>query len=543
MSHHVSAVITCWNELEYTRLYVESPLKHTWYPHEIVLVDSGSVDGTREYLDDLAAAHDHVIVIHNERNLGFPHACNQGIEASSGAYVCLLNNDVEFAPGWLERLVRGMERNHAHAAGPRILWLKMDGRFGHRRIPYIEGWCLLIKRELIDLIGGLDERYSPEYWEDSDFCYHAFVHGFDLHEEPGLGLVHHGSKTAFNQTEFNVREVSNRNGRQFYEKWASHPHRRILVVRLDALGDVVMATAVLGGLRRTYPNARIAAWTLPIFADIVADNPYVDDVVLGTDRAAIDRARRLRPDVVINLQDHDRGRDLARQVGGDETLGLDEPLMHQSVEARRKRWESGLHLVEVMARMAGVEPGRCHVPVRDKGRQHIRNILTQAGVGDDEPLVGVHTFGSSWTGNNWPRPKAERLVRRLAKECRVVLVGRGRFPDVPGVVNALDRTTVRQLASLLERCDLLISTDSGPAHVAGAVGTPTVVTYGPCPPEVTAPFGGESVAIRPKVSCAPCFRTDCRMGRCACAEEIDPDEVFERATPFLERATARPAMR
>ena len=105
MSHHVSAVITCWNELKYTKLCVESFLRHTRYPHEIVFVDNGSVDGTREYLDDLAAAHDHVVVIHNDRNLGFPRACNQGIEASSGAYVCLLNNDVEFAPGWLERLV------------------------------------------------------------------------------------------------------------------------------------------------------------------------------------------------------------------------------------------------------------------------------------------------------------------------------------------------------------------------------------------------------------------------------------------------------
>ena len=170
----VSIVVLAWNELEYTRQCIESVLRHTTGPFELILVDNGSTDGTPEYLATVPDAK----VIRNEENLGFPKGVNQGIAAASGEYVCLLNNDTIVTSGWLDKLVDCAESaDDVALVGPECNYVASDQLVS---VPYVQstqidayaakhawrnrgkvaeterliGFCLLIKRDKLDEVGG-----------------------------------------------------------------------------------------------------------------------------------------------------------------------------------------------------------------------------------------------------------------------------------------------------------------------------------------------------------------------------------------------------
>ena len=112
MSEHTycDIVIPIWNQLPVTRECIDSILNCTDYPYRLILIDNGSDPDTRDYLRSLEGIKDPgVVLIRNENNLGFVKAVNQGIKASRGQYICLMNNDTVAAKGWLSELVRILE--------------------------------------------------------------------------------------------------------------------------------------------------------------------------------------------------------------------------------------------------------------------------------------------------------------------------------------------------------------------------------------------------------------------------------------------------
>ncbi len=105
VSDIVSIVILTFNQLEYTKECVESIRRHTPGTHEIIFVDNGSTDGTVKWLRTLVAKNSNYRLIENSENLGFAKGCNQGIKASSGEHILLLNNDVVVTEGWLSGMI------------------------------------------------------------------------------------------------------------------------------------------------------------------------------------------------------------------------------------------------------------------------------------------------------------------------------------------------------------------------------------------------------------------------------------------------------
>jgi ADP-heptose:LPS heptosyltransferase/GT2 family glycosyltransferase len=518
---------------------VQSLTANTSYPDwELLLIDNGSTDGTRDYLDGLASSDDRIRVFHNEQNVGFSRSANQGVRAARGELLCFLNNDMQVPPGWLKKLIDGLGSGHYDLAGPKLIWRLMDHRFGRRRIPYIEGSCLMVRRRVLDHLGGFDEEFSPAYWEDTDFGYRAYIHGYNMKHVPLPGLVHHGGRTAFCQREFHVGKVGARNERYFYQKWASHPFQRILAVRIDSLGDVVMTTPVVAGLRQKYPNAEICMLTKGMFVAVYQGTPYADRVLDDSQQTLSRVLKNLSFDIAVNLQDHEGGRRIVREANASVRLGLDEPLMAQEVAVRQERCVQGQHLVDVMARMAGVRPYRTYWRVEEREQAFARQLCQRLGLTDSRPKVGLHLFGSSWEGKNWPLAKAEELVRLLrAEECVPVLFGSGPAFPIEGAVNLVNQTNIRQLAALLAQCDLLVSMDSGPMHIAGALGVPTVTTYGPTDPRDSAPYKAEHYPLPSSVSCSPCFEVRCLHGDCLCAREVPVSTVMEHVTNILKKGS------
>ena len=221
-SAHATVVVLTHNALETTRKCVVSLLSHTDARHELIFVDNASTDGTAEYLRGLTAAHEHCQAIYNDDNLGFAAGNNQGIAHATGKHIVLLNSDVVVTEGWLETLIRAAE-DHPQAGliGPvtnSIAGIQKLPKVGydqstlknldlfarmHREatlgndelVLWLTGFCLLIKRDVISRIGGLDERFGRGNFEYNDYCLRSFLAGFQAMVATDCFVHHFGGKS------------------------------------------------------------------------------------------------------------------------------------------------------------------------------------------------------------------------------------------------------------------------------------------------------------------------------------------------------------
>jgi len=217
-----SVVVLVWNALDYVKRCADSLLRHTAGDCELIFVDNGSDRPTQDYLRALDGANDRVRAIFNGENLGFAAGNNVGIAAARGRYVCLLNSDTVVTAGWLDRLVAVCEADPlAGLAGP-----VTNSITGGQRLPevgydqttlegldgfaadlaaaqggrieqalWIVGFCVLIRRDLIEKIGGLDDRFGRGNYEDTDYCLRAFLAGYKAVVARDSFVHHFGSRS------------------------------------------------------------------------------------------------------------------------------------------------------------------------------------------------------------------------------------------------------------------------------------------------------------------------------------------------------------
>src|SRR5262249_41695239 len=207
---------------DFTRLCLESVLAHTRPPYELVLVDNGSTDDTPAYLGEL---HQHprperVVVLRNDTNPGFAPGCNQGLAQARGRYLVGLNNDTLVTAGWLEGLIGwalhdwpqvgmvGPLTNYAappqqipgEYRSPEDLALfaarrRQDYAGQALQVERLLGFCLLLRREVFEQLGGLDERFGLGFFEDDDLCVRVREAGLRLLVAQGVFIHHFGSRT------------------------------------------------------------------------------------------------------------------------------------------------------------------------------------------------------------------------------------------------------------------------------------------------------------------------------------------------------------
>ncbi len=220
-----SLVIPVYNQLAYTQRCLESIFTWTEPPFELIIVDNASSDGTREYLKTVPAT-----VITNERNLGCAKAWNQGVRASRGDLVAILNNDIVVTSGWLAGLRRFMDqRGHgivSPAAREGLLDYDLDdyareftARCRDASRAELYGACLVIARRVFDRIGLFDEAFGYGGCEDVDFHWRALAGGFTV-GMTGSVLIHHFSmvtQSAIVRAE--NQSYSAENLRHFTAKW------------------------------------------------------------------------------------------------------------------------------------------------------------------------------------------------------------------------------------------------------------------------------------------------------------------------------------
>ena len=241
----VSIIIPVFNKLELTHQCLKAILKNTKYGnYEVIFVDNGSTDDTRNYLSKIKAPN--VRSVFNDENLGYVGGCNSGAAVAKGDYLLFLNNDTEVQPNWLLNMVRLAEtREDAGIVGAKLVYpdgklqeaggiIFSDGngwnygrglnpadpRFNFvRKVDYVSGAALMIKRSLWDKIGGFDLRYSPAYYEDTDLCFSARREGYQVYYQPASVVVHYEGQTAGTDLASGFKKYQQINHGKFVEKW------------------------------------------------------------------------------------------------------------------------------------------------------------------------------------------------------------------------------------------------------------------------------------------------------------------------------------
>ncbi len=218
----VSVIVLTWNALEYTKQCAASLLEHTDSRHELIFVDNGSRPDTVHYLQDLALRHDRIKVILNGRNLGFAAGNNLGMAAANGRHICLLNSDTVVTDGWLENMLAHMNENerigmvgpltNSITGGQKLEKVDYDedsciglDAFAAKTTQSLAGKCMetmwlvgfavLIRDELIERLGGLDESFGQGNYEDTDYCLRAFVGGYAKVVAADSFVHHFGSRS------------------------------------------------------------------------------------------------------------------------------------------------------------------------------------------------------------------------------------------------------------------------------------------------------------------------------------------------------------
>ena len=229
-----------WNRVELLRKCVESIVARTKYQrYRICVYDQASTDGSREYLQTLG---DRVDTICGDTNVGFVLANNAVIRRYPDWDVVCLNNDTEVTEGWLENLVQtATKADNIGLVGAKLVYAdgrlqeagsqvfqdgsaraygkyedQWDPKFDQlREVDYCSAACLYVRRRVLNLVGGFDERYSPAYYEDTDLAFAARAAGFKVLYEPRSTVIHHEYSTS-GGTAFDRMEA---NKKKFVEKW------------------------------------------------------------------------------------------------------------------------------------------------------------------------------------------------------------------------------------------------------------------------------------------------------------------------------------
>ncbi|MFB6748889.1 glycosyltransferase [Bacillus subtilis] len=235
-----SIIVLTYNQLALTKQCLESIWKHTNNDCiEVIVIDNGSHDGTRDYLKQITL----IKAIFNKTNEGFAKACNQGLEVASGDNILFSNNDTVVTNQWLEPMIKLLYQDDKigmvgpvsnYVSGPqqvpvnytnveeiedfsRLYCLQQRGR--SKAVLRLVGFCLLVKKKVLDQVGGFDERFVGGSFEDDDLSLRVLQAGYQLKIALDSFVHHHGHATFTGNPDLSISQLYEENRQRFIDKW------------------------------------------------------------------------------------------------------------------------------------------------------------------------------------------------------------------------------------------------------------------------------------------------------------------------------------
>lgn len=344
--------------------------------------------------------------------------------------------------------------------------------------------------------------------------------------------------------------------------------QRVLIVLLGAIGDVVRALPLLGRMRRAWPGAHIAWAVEPKSEPVLRDHPWLDQLIVY-DRARgpsafvafLRRVRRGRFDLVLDLQRHLKSGLVSLASGAPQRLGFapaNTKELNHLFSTRQIAPQPPLKLKLLQYQAFGdalrlpAAPVEFGLAPSAEARAIARELLS----GVRRPLLGV-ILGSSWPSRVYFPDAVAAVIRGLSgdgangasglfpvliggpEDARLAAAVKAELGDAPAL-DLVGRTTLAELPAIFEECAIAFGPDSGPMHIAAAVGCPVVSLWGSTAPERSAPWGFAEFAIKAEIPCHPCYLRRCPIGR-ECMRRISPPAVVEAVKAAMRshpRATA-----
>jgi len=349
-----------------------------------------------------------------------------------------------------------------------------------------------------------------------------------------------------------------------------HPDqiKRVVVRGPNWVGDAVMTVPALRELRRVLPDAQITLVSRPGTADLFIDADFVDEVLVY-DRSGLGSAwdqvrewRRRRFDLALLFQNAFEAAAIAFLARVPVRVGYDADrrgkLLTQAIPL--PAWKDQRHEIfyylNLVAELERLLYGTSVVEANEPqfglavsvDRQHqAKDFLREHGLRPHAPLVLLCPGSINSRAKRWPAERYAAVADHFAAAgASVCLIGSPaemevseqvcrRARNAPVVLTG--KTSVAEATAIISVADILITNDTGPAHIGSAVGTPTLVIFGPTNPLTTRPFAPNAEIIRHEPDCAPCMLRDCPIDH-RCMTAISPEEVFARAAARMSRCRA-----
>lgn len=341
-------------------------------------------------------------------------------------------------------------------------------------------------------------------------------------------------------------------------------YARILIVRLDRIGDVVLSTPAIHAVRAAYPKSHIAVMVRPYAQAVVEGNPYIDEVIVydktGRDAGLIGSLRFIaklragRFDLAIALHPTARTHLILFAAGIPSRVGFDFKRGYLLTNKMRHTKHEGLmHEIDYtlgLLRSIGIDSQdrALYMPTTSGAERTVADLFTVHGITAGDLVVAVNP-GASCPSKRWSAERFAGVASELSARygAKIVIVAgqddAGFGDTVAGLVstgclNLSGKTSVSELASVLKRAQLFISNDSGPVHIACALKTPVVAIFGRkdagLSPRRWGPTGRDDIVIHKDIGCGICLAHECRKGF-ACLDAITVAEVVEAAGRLLAK--------
>ena len=314
--------------------------------------------------------------------------------------------------------------------------------------------------------------------------------------------------------------------------------KRILVITLSNVGDIILTTPVIRTLSKEFPGARLDVMVGPQGKEIFEKDPAIFKLIIYDKHMPIAEKRRLqlklkklRYDLVVDIRNTVFPLLIGPKYRTATIQKFPKTVMH-----RKKR-----HLYRLKSLGINNLDENSYIHITGEDEEHVAKVLTSEKVMD--PIVIINPGAKSHL-KRWTTEGFAELSDRLIRECgaHVILIGTNDDKDTIEAVikkmkhnphNFMNKTNIRQLAALLKRAKVLVTNDSAPLHLGCAVGTKVLALFGPTDPRKYGPNGEFDVALSKKLSCAPCEDAVCKFNY-ECMKLISADEVFDAVKVMLE---------
>lgn len=331
----------------------------------------------------------------------------------------------------------------------------------------------------------------------------------------------------------------------------------ILIILMGSLGDVARGLCLVSHIKQNWPKSRITWLVEPKCAELVNLHSYIDKTLIFNRPKGVFGVWKLRKDlakdhfdITLDLQRHFKSGFFSllskakRRIGFNKrnTKELNWIFNNEKIDYFSDELPKLSHYLKFTEHLGLLSPGSLEFGFSSIDvRSHVPSIISEIKV----PVIAV-VMGSSWESKDWFFEGYYKLTKDILSSGKryVVLLGDhsqtksamrlAQKLNAPELVNLVGQTSVLELVAIIKTAAVAVGPDSGPAHLAAAVGTPYVSLFGPTSPRRVAPYGNEHLVVQSSVNCAPCYKKRCPGLDKICMTTISVEQVQEKLSKAFE---------